>query len=70
MDILLTVTHEDGSVAFNKTLKSDFKGQVSNILKNLKPADIGLVQLISRTLTTNILQMLLILVFFLKQIFN
>lgn len=37
MDILLTVTHEDGSVAFNKTLKSDFKGQVSNILKNLKP---------------------------------
>lgn len=36
MDILLTVTHEDGSVAFNKTLKSDFKGQVSNILKNLK----------------------------------
>ena len=26
MDILLTVTHEDGSVAFNKTLKSDFKG--------------------------------------------
>lgn len=37
MDILLTVTHEDGSVVFNKTLKSDFKGQVSNILKNLKP---------------------------------
>lgn len=37
MDILLTITHEDGSVAFNKTLKSDFKGQVSNILKNLKP---------------------------------
>lgn len=37
MDILLTVTHEDGSVAFNKTLKSDFKGYVSNILKNLKP---------------------------------
>ena len=37
MDILLTVTHEDRSVAFNKTLKSDFKGQVSNILKNLKP---------------------------------
>lgn len=37
MDILLTVTHEEGSVAFNKTLKSDFKGQVSNILKNLKP---------------------------------
>lgn len=37
MDILLTVTHENGSVAFNKTLKSDFKGQVSNILKNLKP---------------------------------
>lgn len=37
MDILLTVTHEDGSVTFNKTLKSDFKGQVSNILKNLKP---------------------------------
>lgn len=37
MDILLTVTHEGGSVAFNKTLKSDFKGQVSNILKNLKP---------------------------------
>ena len=37
MDILLTVTHEDGPVAFNKTLKSDFKGQVSNILKNLKP---------------------------------
>lgn len=37
MDILLTVTHEDGSVAFNKSLKSDFKGQVSNILKNLKP---------------------------------
>lgn len=70
MDILLTVTHEDGSVAFNKTLKSDFKGQVSNILKNLKPADIRLVQPISRTLTTNILQMLLILVFFLKQIFN
>lgn len=40
MDILLTVTHEDGSVAFNKTLKSDFKGQVSNILKNLKPRQI------------------------------
>lgn len=37
MDILLTVTHEEGSVAFNKTLKSDFKGYVSNILKNLKP---------------------------------
>lgn len=37
MDILLTVTHENGSVVFNKTLKSDFKGQVSNILKNLKP---------------------------------
>lgn len=37
MDILLTVTHEDGYVVFNKTLKSDFKGQVSNILKNLKP---------------------------------
>lgn len=37
MNILLTVTHEDGSVVFNKTLKSDFKGQVSNILKNLKP---------------------------------
>lgn len=37
MDILLTVTHKDGSVVFNKTLKSDFKGQVSNILKNLKP---------------------------------
>lgn len=37
MDVLLTVTYEDGSVIFNKTLKSDFKGYVSNVLENLKP---------------------------------
>ncbi|WP_299525251.1 hypothetical protein [uncultured Methanobrevibacter sp.] len=37
MDVLLTVVHEDGSVVFNKTLKSDFKGYVSNVLKNVKP---------------------------------
>ena len=37
MDVLLTVTYEDGSVIFNKTLKSDFKGYVSNVLENLNP---------------------------------
>ena len=39
MDVLLTVTYEDGSVIFNKTLKSDFKGYVSNVLENLKPGN-------------------------------
>ncbi len=37
MDVLLVVSHEDGSVVFNKTLKSDYKGHVSEILENLKP---------------------------------
>ena len=36
MDILLTVTHEDGSVVYNKTLKSDCFGDVSDTLNNLK----------------------------------
>ena len=36
MDILLTVTHEDGSVVYNKTLKSNVFGEVSATLNNLK----------------------------------
>ena len=37
MDILLVVVHEDGTVAFNKTLKSSFEGEISINLENLKP---------------------------------
>lgn len=37
VDVLLCVTHEDGSIVFNKTLKSDFKGYISNIVEHLKP---------------------------------
>ena len=37
MDIFLLITHEDGSVVFNGTLKSDYKGYISKILENLKP---------------------------------
>ncbi len=37
MDILLVVVHEDGSVAFNSTLKSSFEGKISINLENLKP---------------------------------
>ena len=37
MDILLTVTHEDGSVVYNKTLKSSYLGEVSDVLNDLKP---------------------------------
>ena len=37
MDILLTVKHEDGSVVYNKTLKSSYLGEVSDNLDNLKP---------------------------------
>ena len=36
MDVLLTVTHEDGSVVYNKTLKSNCFGEVSDTLNNLK----------------------------------
>ena len=36
MDVLLTVTHEDGSVVYNKTLKSDCFGEVFDNLNNLK----------------------------------
>ena len=36
MDILLTVTYEDGSVVYNKTLKSNCFGEVSDSLNNLK----------------------------------
>ncbi len=42
MDVLLTVTHEDGSVVYNKTLSSSYLGEVSDELANLKP---GLYQL-------------------------
>lgn len=37
MDISLLVTHEDGSVVWNDVLKSDYKGEVSINLENLKP---------------------------------
>ena len=37
MDISLIVTHEDGSVVWNDVLKSDYKGEVSINLENLKP---------------------------------
>ncbi|WP_407374145.1 hypothetical protein [Methanobrevibacter sp.] len=36
MDILMTVTYEDGSVVYNKTLKSDVFGEVNDDLNNLK----------------------------------
>ncbi|WP_458403426.1 hypothetical protein [Methanobrevibacter sp.] len=36
MDILLTVVHEDGTVVYNKTLKSDVFGHVEDELANLK----------------------------------
>lgn len=37
MDVLLTVTHQDGSVVYNKTLASSYLGEVSDVLVDLKP---------------------------------
>ena len=37
MNILMTVTHEDGTVVYNKTLKSSYLGEVSDVLNGLKP---------------------------------
>ncbi len=37
MKILMTVKHEDGTVVYNKTLKSNYLGEVSANLTNLKP---------------------------------
>lgn len=37
MDVLMTVTHEDGTVVYNETLSSSYLGEVSDVLKNLKP---------------------------------
>lgn len=36
MDILLTVTHEDGSLIYNNTLKSSYLGEVNLHFENLK----------------------------------
>ena len=36
VDILLTVKHEDGTVVFNRTLKSSYLGEISAQLTNLK----------------------------------
>ncbi|WP_407421907.1 hypothetical protein, partial [Methanobrevibacter sp.] len=36
IDVLLTVKHEDGTVVFNRTLKSSYLGEVSAQLTNLK----------------------------------
>ena len=44
IDILLTVIHEDGTVVYNNTLKSDVWGKVSINLENLKP---GLYKVLS-----------------------
>ena len=37
MEILMTVKHEDGTVVYNETLNSDYLGEVSDNLTNLKP---------------------------------
>ena len=37
MDVLLTVTHEDGTVVYDNTLKSSYLGEVSDVLDDLKP---------------------------------
>ena len=37
MEILMTVKHEDGTVVYNDTLNSDYLGEVSDNLTNLKP---------------------------------
>ena len=37
MDILMTVKHEDGTVVYNKSLNSNYLGEVSDNLTNLKP---------------------------------
>jgi|GEM_PF-512680 len=36
VDVLLTVKHEDGTVVFNRTLKSSYLGEISAQLTNLK----------------------------------
>ena len=36
IDVLLTVKHSDGTVVYNKTLKSSYLGEVSDVLSNLK----------------------------------
>ena len=36
IDVLLTVKHSDGTVVFNKTLKSDYLGEITTKLNNLK----------------------------------
>ena len=36
IDILLTVQHEDGTIYYNQTLKSNYLGEVSDSLANLK----------------------------------
>ena len=36
IDVLLTVKHSDGTVVYNNTLKSNYLGEVSKVLNNLK----------------------------------
>ena len=36
IDVLLTVRHSDGTVVYNNTLKSNYLGEVSKVLNNLK----------------------------------
>ena len=36
IDVLLTVKNSDGTVVYNKTLKSNYLGEVSDVLSNLK----------------------------------
>ena len=37
MNVLLTVTHEDGTVVYNQNLRSTYLGEVSAVLNGLKP---------------------------------
>ncbi|MCR5026006.1 MAG: DUF11 domain-containing protein [Methanobrevibacter sp.] len=43
IDVLLTVKHSDGTVVYNRTLKSSYLGEVKDVLSNLKPGTYTLI---------------------------